>query len=190
MKRVLFILGVLEDEDIDWLVTTGRRLALSAGEVLINEGQATDAIYLLLDGILHVSVSALRGQVIAELSSGEVVGEMSFIDAQSPSATVAAAAPAVVLAIPWQALQAKLEQDIWFACRFYKAVSILLSSRLRSTVKHLEGEQWRPVAIAHQAYSAEMSEMITVGGIRFDWMLRRLRDLSGDPWGEFQSSAP
>jgi CRP/FNR family transcriptional regulator, cyclic AMP receptor protein len=190
MKRVLFILGVLEDEDIDWLVTTGRRLALSTGEVLINEGQATEAIYLLLDGILHVSVSALRGQVIAELSSGEVVGEMSFIDAQSPSATVAAAAPAVVLAIPWEALQAKLEQDVWFACRFYKAVSILLSSRLRSTVKHLEGEQWRPVAIARQAYSAEMSEMIAVGGIRFDWMLRRLRDLSSDPWGEFQSSTP
>ncbi|HEY9736060.1 MAG TPA: cyclic nucleotide-binding domain-containing protein [Trichocoleus sp.] len=186
MKRVLFILGVLEDDDVDWLVAAGKRLALPEGEVLIQEGQPTDAIYLLLDGTLHVTVAALKEQVMAELFSGEVVGEMSFVDTQPPSATVAAAQPSVVLAIPASALQQKLSTDPAFASRFYKALAILLSSRLRSTVKHLEGEHWRPIAIAQEAVLDELADVISVGGIRFDWMLRRLRDLQADPWSELE----
>jgi hypothetical protein len=27
-----------------------------------------------------------------------------------------------------------------------------------------------------------MSEMISMGGIRFDWMLKRLRDVNSSPW--------
>jgi CRP/FNR family transcriptional regulator, cyclic AMP receptor protein len=187
MKRVLFILGVFEDDDVDWLITVGKRLALNAGEVLIREGEPSDAIYLLLDGTLHVTVSTLKEQVIAELSSGEVVGEMSFVDTQPPSATVSASGSAVVLAIPVQALHEKLEKDTWFAARFYKALAILLSSRLRTTVKHLEGEFWRPIAISNEGLVEEMADVIAVGGIRFDWMLRRLRDSHSDPWIDLQS---
>lgn len=186
MKRVLFILGALEDDDVDWLVTTGKRLALSQGDILINEGQTSDAIYLLLDGTLHVTVSTLKDQVIAKLSSGEVVGEMSFVDTQPPSATVTAAAPTVVLAIPCKDLRQKLDQDSIFASRFYKALATLLSSRLRSTVKHLEGEHWRPIVIAQENCGDEMAEAISVGGIRFDWLLRRLRDINSDPWVDMQ----
>lgn len=182
MKRVLFILGALEDDDVDWLVTTGKRLALSQGEVLIHEGHPSDAIYLLLDGTLHVTVSTLNDKVIAKLSSGEVVGEMSFVDNQSPSATVTAADSAVVLAISCKDLRHKLDQDAVFASRFYKALATLLSSRLRSTVKHLEGEHWRPIVIGQENCGDEMAEAISVGGIRFDWLLRRLRDVSSDPW--------
>ncbi|HEY9761033.1 MAG TPA: cyclic nucleotide-binding domain-containing protein [Trichocoleus sp.] len=187
MKRVLFILGALEDDDVDWLVSAGKRLALVEGEVLIHEGQPSDAIYLLLDGTLQVSVSTLNEQVIAKLSSGEVVGEMSFVDSQLPSATVTAAAPTVVLAIPCKDLRHKLEQDTVFASRFYKALAMLLSSRLRSTVKHLEGEHWRPIVIAQESCGDEMAEALSVGGIRFDWMLRRLRDINSDPWVDMQS---
>lgn len=182
MKRVLFVLGLLEDEDVDWLITTGKRQVLPEGHVLIYEAQPTDAIYLLLDGTLNVTVSALKEQIIAELSSGEVVGEMSLVDTQLPSATVKAAQPVVVLAIPTAPLQEKLKQDIGFAARFYKAMAVLLSSRLRSTVKHLQGEHWRPVALSQERHSPEMTEAIAVGAIRFDWMLRRLRDLNTDPW--------
>jgi CRP-like cAMP-binding protein len=90
MKRALFILGVLEDEDVDWLISVGRRQEISPGEVLIQEGIPCDDIFLVLDGILEVSVASLKNQPIAQLSSGEVVGEMSFVDGQPPSATVSA----------------------------------------------------------------------------------------------------
>ncbi|MFZ4676026.1 MAG: hypothetical protein ACOYM4_10090 [Nodosilinea sp.] len=58
----------------------------------------------------------------------------------------------------------------------------MLSSRLRSTVKHLQGEHWRSVAGLNEVGRDEMSEMLSMGGIRFDWMLKRLRDVNSSPW--------
>jgi CRP/FNR family cyclic AMP-dependent transcriptional regulator len=187
MKRVLFILGVLEDEDVDWLINTGRRQTLEPDEVLIQEGQLSEEIFLILDGALEVSVASLDGQSIATLTSGEVVGEMSFVDGQPPSATVIALQPSVVLAISCHKLRRKLMRDNWFAARFYRALAILLSSRLRSTVKHLQGEHWRPVSIVEKSTGLdEMGDMLSVGRIRFDWMLKRLRDISSNPWDDIQ----
>jgi CRP/FNR family transcriptional regulator, cyclic AMP receptor protein len=182
MKRIVFILGVLEDEDVDWLISAGQRQELQPGDVLIHEGQPCEEIFLILDGCLEVSVLALSDQPIAQLTSGEVVGEMSFVDGQPPSATVAALHPTIVLAISCQQVRQKLQQDIWFASRFYKALAILLSSRLRSTVKHLQGEHWRPVTLINEAGLDEMGDLLSMGNIRFDWMLKRMRDISYNPW--------
>ncbi len=186
MKRVVFILGVLDDDDVDWLIEAGQRQELQPGQVLIREGEPCEHIYLILDGGLEVSVAALTDQPIAHLATGEVVGEMSFVDSQPPSATVSALQPSIVLAISCAQLRHKLQQDIWFASRFYRALAILLSSRLRSTVKHLQGEHWRPVASLNDAGLDEMNDMLSIGGIRFDWMLKRLRDVNSNPWEELE----
>ncbi|HZG40279.1 MAG TPA: cyclic nucleotide-binding domain-containing protein [Nodosilinea sp.] len=186
MKRVVFILGVLEDEDVDWLIDSGQRQELQPGDVLIREGEPCNDLFLILDGGLEVSVAALSTQPIAHLATGEVVGEMSFVDGQPPSATVAALEPSIVLAISCNQLRHKLQQDMWFASRFYRAMAILLSSRLRSTVKHLQGEHWRPVASLNDAGLDEMNDMLSMGGIRFDWMLKRLRDVNSNPWEELE----
>jgi CRP/FNR family transcriptional regulator, cyclic AMP receptor protein len=186
MKRVVFILGVLEDEDVDWLIDAGQRRELQPGEVLIREGAACDDIFLILNGSLEVSVAAMGDQPIAQLATGEVVGEMSFVDGQPPSATVTALETGIVLAIPCSQLRHKLQQDMWFASRFYRALAILLSSRLRSTVKHLQGEHWRPVANPNDAGLDEMGDMLSMGNIRFDWMLKRLRDVNANPWEELE----
>jgi CRP-like cAMP-binding protein len=186
MKRIVFILGVLEDEDVDWLIESGQRLELQPGDVLIREGEPCDQLFLILDGGLEVSVAALTTAPIAQLATGEVVGEMSFVDGQPPSATVIALKPCIVLAISCSQLRHKLQQDIWFASRFYRALAILLSSRLRSTVKHLQGEHWRPVATPNDAGLDEMGDMLSMGGIRFDWMLKRLRDVNSNPWEEIE----
>ncbi|MEO1069100.1 MAG: hypothetical protein AAFW95_08250 [Cyanobacteria bacterium J06638_6] len=47
MKRVVFILGVLDDEDVDWLIEAGQRRELQAGEVLIREGELCDELFLI-----------------------------------------------------------------------------------------------------------------------------------------------
>jgi CRP/FNR family cyclic AMP-dependent transcriptional regulator len=182
MQRALFILGVLEDDDVDWLISVGQRQVLSPGSVLIHEGQPSDSIFLILDGLLEVSIAALEAQPIAQLAGGEVVGEMSFVDGQLPSATVSARQPSIVLAIDCTHLKQKLEQDVWFSARFFKALSILLSSRLRSTVKTLQGEHWRPVTREQGQDNDDMTAMLSVGKIRFDWMLKRLRDINSNPW--------
>ena len=176
MERILFILGILEDEDVDWLVSTGHRREMDDNEILIREGDTSNAIYVILSGQFVVSIARTRQTEIAYLSSGEVVGEMSFVDHLPPSATVTAAEPSVVLVIERASLEQKLAQDVSFAGRWYRALAVLLSTRLRSTVRHLEAEFWQPVALEERLFSPNMADSMELGSIRFDWLMRRLRD--------------
>ena len=98
MRKALYLLGQLSDADVEWMIAHGRRERVAAGTVLIREGQPVNAVYIVLDGVLEVTGSSVGGKV--PLGCGEVVGEMSFIDARPPSATVTVRDAAVVLAIP------------------------------------------------------------------------------------------
>jgi CRP-like cAMP-binding protein len=182
MERILFILGILEDEDIDWLVSAGHRQEVKSNEILIREGGEIAAIYLILSGYLAVSIERSPNTDIARLSGGEVVGEMSFIDHLPPSATVTAIEPSVVLCIPRDVLEQKLSQDVSFAQRWYQALATLLSIRLRGTVRHLESEFWEPITLDKNLLSADMADSMKLGEIRFDWMMRRLRDADVPTW--------
>jgi CRP/FNR family transcriptional regulator, cyclic AMP receptor protein len=48
MKTVLFLLGELDDDDIDWMLEVGSRQAISPGITLIDEGAEIEHLYILL----------------------------------------------------------------------------------------------------------------------------------------------
>jgi len=138
MRKVLFIFGQLTDGDVEWIARNGKRKRLSAKTELIREGVPVETLYIVLEGELSVVHGKTRKQ-IARLGAGEIVGEMSFIDARPPSATVLAATDVVVCAIPKRELARGLEQNVAFAARFYKAVATFLSDRVRKATAHEEG---------------------------------------------------
>jgi bacteriocin-type transport-associated protein len=177
MRKALFILGILNDNDLEWLLTTGRRETVATGTVLIQEGHAVEAIYIVLEGTFGVTVGATDGQEIARLLSGEIVGEISFVDARPPSATVKAVENSLVLSVPRRQLAAKLEQDTAFAARFYQALAVFLADRLRSLTSRLG---YGAAALDEDTeYEDELApnvlDNVSLAGARFDWMLRRLR---------------
>ncbi|WP_432767579.1 MAG: cyclic nucleotide-binding domain-containing protein [Sphingopyxis sp.] len=130
MRKALYILGDLEDADIVWLARHGSVRALSPGDVLIHAGKAVGELFFVTDGTL--AVTSPGGAPIAELALGDVVGEMSFVEKSLPSATVTARDAARVLAIPRAAILAAFAEDSGFAARFYRALAVFLSDRLRS----------------------------------------------------------
>jgi CRP/FNR family transcriptional regulator, cyclic AMP receptor protein len=172
MKKVLFILGELDDQDVEWLIDVGNREQVSAGTILIHEGKPVDTLYILLDGTLVVSISAATGREIARLSSGEVVGEMSFVDARPPSATVQTLENCIVLAVPRSQLAEKLKQDVGFGCRFYRALAILLSHRLRGTVRQLGDDKDK--SSVPLDLDTNVTTNVALAEARFDRLLQRL----------------
>lgn len=130
MRKVLFIFGQLTDNDVEWLAKNGRRKRVAKGTVLIHQGVAVDTLYVLLQGELSVTAGASKKE-IARLGVGEIAGEMSFVDARPPSATVSAREESVVYAIPTKVLGEALDRTPAFAARFYKAVATFLSDRVR-----------------------------------------------------------
>ncbi len=89
------------------MLTTGTKEEIAAGKVLIRQGEPVNALYILLDGELLVSLSQsdnnplgrafaaleggeMSGREIARLSSGDMVGEIPFLDTYLPSTSVKA----------------------------------------------------------------------------------------------------
>ncbi|HEX4339188.1 MAG TPA: cyclic nucleotide-binding domain-containing protein [Polyangiaceae bacterium] len=170
MRKVLFIFGQLTDMDIEWLAKAGRRKRLAANTVLINEGGRVETLFILLEG--ELVVQSAKGREIARLGVGEIVGEMSFIEARPPSATVRAATDVVVYAIPRQVLERGLADNIAFAARFYKAVATFLSDRVRSATAREQGIDRDAVDELDDA----VLDNVDRAGARFDALGRLLLD--------------
>ncbi|HEY0419880.1 MAG TPA: cyclic nucleotide-binding domain-containing protein, partial [Acetobacteraceae bacterium] len=118
MRKVLYILGQLDDLDVEWLARTGHRRQVAEGEAIIRQNQQSASVFLLIEGRLAVDVLGL-GRV-AVLLPGEILGEMSFVDKAPPSATVSGAGQAIVLEIAKDMLTAKIEADPAFGMRFFR----------------------------------------------------------------------
>ncbi|MBW4506300.1 MAG: cyclic nucleotide-binding domain-containing protein [Scytonematopsis contorta HA4267-MV1] len=148
------LLQELSNQDIDWMLDVGIKVEIEPGTVLIQQGQPLDALHILLHGALTVSVSqsdenplgrafaaleggTLPGREIARLSSGEMVGEIPFVDAYLPATTVTATTKSSVLTIKQSHLKRKLQQDLSFAAHLYRASAVLLAHRLEQMMRQL-----------------------------------------------------
>lgn len=137
MKRVLFLLGHLNDLDIEWMINNGNKQDLEIGDRLIRKGESIDRLYIILSGQLSVTADLENNQNIALLSSGEIVGEMSFLESRPPSVSVIACKPSTVYCISRELIDARLSSNLEFKANFYYALALFLSNRLRKTTDRL-----------------------------------------------------
>jgi CRP-like cAMP-binding protein len=170
MRKVLYILSRLTDEDVDWFAATGRRANYVAGDVLIKQGAPINSLMFVLDGKVSVEVQGV-GQ-IASLGSGEVLGEMSLVDESPPSAAVIVVEPTRVLHIDRTILNKKIEGDPAFAARLYRAIAMFLSVRMRSTVQVLG--YGKATVVADDELDISLLDNVTIAGSRFDRMIKKL----------------
>ena len=101
---------------------------LEAGDYLLREGEESSEMYYVVSGTLSV-LKAKGGveQQIGNIYSGEVVGELSFIDQRPRSASVKALSDCELVVIPQKTLEdVNRRQPLW-----YQALTRTLSDRLR-----------------------------------------------------------
>ena len=150
------LLEQLADDDVDWLLANEER-HVGAGDEVIAAGRPVDAIYLLLEGVLGVA-GGDGDRALDVVGPGDIVGEMSFVEQETPVRSVAAVEASTLLVVPHDALRERAEQDPQFAARLYRALALLLSRRMRRAANalaagraaafHDEGERatWEQVA--------------------------------------------
>lgn len=150
MTQVL--LQQLSNSDIKWMMDNSRQQQIAAGSVLIEQQSNVGYLYLVRQGTLSSSIKRNQNstlarafaeleddtdleQEITRFDSGEILGEVSFLNCTPSAITVKAKENSVVLALPSEKLLAKLRQDVEFANRFYRAIAILLLDRFERLVK-------------------------------------------------------
>jgi CRP-like cAMP-binding protein len=171
MRKALYIMGILSDADVTWMSAHGENRLVTAGTTIIHQGKPVDSIFIVLDGQFLVHTGAAE---IARLLSGEVLGEISFVDSRPPSASVKAAVDSRVLAIKKDLLREKLGKDKHFASRFYLAVATFLADRLRVTTARLSTTRGVKQEEDVDELDPAMMENIARASVRFDHLLKRL----------------
>lgn len=137
MKRVLFLLGHLNDRDIEWMINNGHKESVKTGETLITRDEAIDNLFIVLSGHLSIRDGITNIHEIASVSAGEVLGEMSFLEARPPSVSVMASEDCEVFVIPKKYIESRMETDLQFKSNFYFGLALFLSNRLRKTTDQL-----------------------------------------------------
>lgn len=187
----------LYDNDIDWMVTQGDVQRHKAGTLLIQANEPTENLYIVLKGLLSLSITKKKAstlnQVFGKLTTsesksetplgkeveyatpGEVVGETALVDSYLPKLTVSALEDSVLLAIPRQKLL--LEQNIEMSSRFYRILTTLLSIRLTRLISRLG--YGKHLGNATQSLSSNQADLEAIdhpnrNSNLFDSMLRKL----------------
>lgn len=174
MRKALYLMGILDDGDVEWLAKTGATKFMPSGTVLIYEGRAIEDLYVVLEGALTVSVRAIGNKEVATLFAGEIVGEMSFVDSRPPSASVITVQDSYLLVLSRAVLTGKLNGDDAFAARFYRALATLLADRLRKTTTYLGYGKWAEDTNPDELDESLM-DSVSLGATRFDRLLKQLR---------------
>ena len=82
----------------------GKRLErrnLEQGQALMTEGEEGGELFLLLDGIVDIEV---KGDVVAEIGPGALLGERALLEGGKRTATVWAKTPIRVAVVPADAI--------------------------------------------------------------------------------------
>jgi CRP-like cAMP-binding protein len=107
---------------------------LSSGEVLINEGDKADFVYILKHGQLRAfTIVNNKKFILGYIEIGEFVGEMSYINDEPRSASIEAITDAQLIEVPIGNVdKILLKRPAWS-----KALMQTLSRRLKNTNKYL-----------------------------------------------------
>jgi bacteriocin-type transport-associated protein len=204
LLNVPVLFSELSDSDVDWAIEHGNIETLAPDTVFIEAGRPVEHLYLLLRGkvsvYFHDTVFNSLTRVFTQLEegdredfslayeigsslSGEIVGETALVDARLPTYTFKAVEESQVLAIDKQQLTIKLQQNPAMGARFYRLVAILLSARLQGLINRLGygrsayrlGQQLSTDMEYEDEIDLNVMDNLTLGGARFDWMLKRLK---------------
>ncbi len=172
MKRVLFLLGHLDDLDIEWMINNGYKEELEVGDRLIEKGKTIDSLYIVLSGKLSIT-DGNNDKLIAEIGAGEIVGEMSFLESRPPSVSVMATEETSVYAISRELMNSRLASNLEFKANFYYALALFLSNRLRKTTSQLGYGNPSEEDIIDE----NVLDGVSQGGVRFGQILQKFSEV-------------
>lgn len=143
------LLETLDNAVIDWMVTVGSQRDIAAGQILTCENRPLETFYVILEGSVTLdlpvgqpsssasTVVSTVEQALIHLPAGEVTGAIPGLDSYLPTAIARAQSPTLVLAIPYQALAQKQQEDAEFAAKFYCAIAQVMAQRVAQLL-----QQW------------------------------------------------
>lgn len=97
------LLSSLDRKTIKRLAEQGKHRHYEAGETIVREGAPASALYIILEGKVHVERAEGDGAPVALLGPGDFFGELALIEEHPRSASVVAdTATDCILFVAWE----------------------------------------------------------------------------------------
>ncbi len=141
-KKDLFREQKLSKMEINFLSSLSKVKRLESDEVVFQEGEPGDSLYVVLEGKILISklISGAGEEALAILDRGDYFGEMALIDDQPRSADAKAhEGGAVVLAISKDVMSSILDMHKVSSFRLLEILCNMISKRLREIDDKLIG---------------------------------------------------
>jgi CRP-like cAMP-binding protein len=125
------LLARLAQQDLRALASRGRMRRYRTGAVLFREGDPGDALHIVVEGAVRVSVLSAAGSeaTVAVLGPGEFVGDLALLDGRPRSASAIMLQPTTTLAVTREDFRRWLRERPRAALALLEALSL----RIRRT---------------------------------------------------------
>ncbi len=124
---------IAEEKLIEWVASNANVVSAKQSLTLIREGDYCKEFYILRHGHLVVTTSRRSEDdvLLAKLSEGALVGEMSFLESRPPVATVVAEAGSEILAVNKDTLSSAIKNDSSLGRALYHLLAQKLSQQIQ-----------------------------------------------------------
>ena len=128
----------LSDEQLAEIAFVAERKRYNPGELLFNEGEMGDALFIIESGLVDLTVKKGEGELkLATLPAGAVIGEMTLINIETRSATATAASESSAIIVKNSALSGIFNQNRELFIVVLVNITRILSKRLRQANQKL-----------------------------------------------------
>jgi len=151
----------LTPEQIRELIQHAEHRALDRGDILFEQGEGAEALYVVADGRVEVRSRTAGGEstVLAELGPGSVVGEMSIIGGGERSATAEAVRAVELFRLSRGAFETLRDQNRPVAYEILMRLARVLGERRRETDARVE-DVFRDPAEHLEEFEEQVHEML------------------------------
>ncbi len=134
LKKMQLFKG-FDEAEILQVAGSMQEVSPAKDELIFNEGDEGDALYLIGEGSVRVEKKDIQGQaeVVAILHQGESFGEVSLVDHEVRSASCLANEDTRLYRLSREDFEVLLNSDKDLALKAYQALVGILCERLRST---------------------------------------------------------
>jgi len=163
-RTVLF--NGLDEDDLKRLSSIARPSNWPAGGILFDQGDESDGLYVILDGIVRVYLTSEDGReaTINLAEEGEVIGEMALLDGLPRSAGAAALTEARLIFIPRDPFLRLLDgssklarQIILTLCERLRATNAQIDQAIFHDLRHRLLVLLRQIALIHGRVESDMA---------------------------------
>lgn len=127
-----------DDDEIKILARWTKAYSAATGCVVLKEGDKSNCLCIIIKGVINIFKKLPDEHLkVAEVATGESIGEMGIIDGEPFSASGIASEDSIVLLITREDFEDIVHQNLELGNKLLWKLAKILTARLRHTTKRL-----------------------------------------------------